>query len=238
MPVATSADRGRFSKRPAGAARRRATLLATVLVACLAGTVALAQSTIVGSKHDLAERGGTNETCVFCHTPHQASLAEAPLWNRKLGPVTFLPYGSATTDSPCPATPSPQSQACLSCHDGVNASNDKHDLVVGPRGEMPDQTSWPNCASCHPEIARGGPPVRWLGTDLRNDHPISMAYPTAAQDPAFNAPPDQLAGWNDVKLFAGRVECPTCHNVHNPSIRPFLRKPNSRDGLCLTCHIK
>lgn len=70
-----------------------------------------------------------------------------------------------------------------------------------------------------------------------------MTYPTPAQDPAFRTPPDLLRGWGglssgDVKLYGGKVECPSCHNVHNPSNRPFLRKTNTNDALCLTCHIK
>lgn len=207
--------------------------------------------TIVGSRHDLSDPAGTNEPCVFCHTPHGASSTlAAPLWNRGAATgIVFTPYSSGTMDTTCLATPNPASLACLSCHDGVLAplgdgvNDDKHGLLNAPGpGGAPDTTSYANCERCHPEMYGTGPAVRWLGTDMRNDHPISMPYPTAAQDPAFNVPPDVARGWtlssNDVKLFSGRVECSSCHNVHNPSIRPFLRKSNARDALCLTCHIK
>ena len=205
---------------------------------------AAAQTSIVGSKHDLST-AATPEPCVFCHTPHGASTTlNVPLWNRRNDVTTFTPYTSKSMDTQCPATPSAYSLACLSCHDGVNISgamNSKHDLIVGPGGTVPDTTSNPECARCHPEYY-GGPEVRWIGTDLRNDHPISMTYPTPAQDPDFLTPPDLQKGWGplagDVKLFNGKVECPTCHNVHNPSVKPFLRKSNANDGLCKTCHIK
>jgi predicted CXXCH cytochrome family protein len=218
-------------------------------------TASVGAQSVVGSKHDLSVSYGGNygDPCFFCHTPHNAKLDylpdypsatyAAPLWNRKLGLVTFQPYSSSTSDTVCAATPSPYSLACLSCHDGVNAGNDKHDLVMGPGGSIPDRTSWPSCRSCHPEKYSGGKRVSWTGVDLRNDHPISMTYPTPAQDPAFRTPTDLLRGWGDgstadIKLFDGKVECPSCHNVHNPSIRPFLRKSNANDALCLTCHIK
>jgi predicted CXXCH cytochrome family protein len=77
-----------------------------------------------------------------------------------------------------------------------------------------------------------------IGTDLKNDHPISMTYPTVAQDPAFRTPQDIQKGWSDVPLFGGKVECPSCHNVHNPDNVPFLRISNAGSALCYKCHDK
>ncbi|MBI2837907.1 MAG: hypothetical protein HYX75_06320 [Acidobacteria bacterium] len=218
-----------------------AVLLAALL--CVAIGAPMIATTVVGSKHDLSTQW-TPEPCAFCHTPHFANTSiDAPLWNRTIGNVTFTPYQSSTMDTTCPSVPSGVSMACLGCHDGVLADNDKHDLVNAPGpGGMPDTTSWPNCYNCHPDIY-GDPEVTWLGTDLRDDHPISMTYPTPAQDPAFNIPPDLDKGWAttssaEVKLFAGKVECASCHNVHDPAVQPFLRKSNAASALCLTCHIK
>ncbi|GBE34120.1 doubled CXXCH motif [bacterium BMS3Bbin06] len=210
-------------------------------------TIALAAygGSVVGSKHDLSS-SSTPEVCVFCHTPHFASTTiNAPLWNRKIGPVTFTPYQSPTMDTACASPPSGVSLACLGCHDGVNSDNDKHDLLNAPgSGGIPDTTSYPNCARCHPTIY-GYPDNSyiWLGVDLSDDHPISMPYPTPAQDPQFNTPPDAQKGWGgisptDVKLYSGKVECPSCHNVHDPDVSPFLRKSNAGSVLCTTCHIK
>jgi len=156
--------------------------------------------TIVGSRHDLST-GTTPEICEFCHTPHSANpKVDGPLWNRFVdASLVFTLYSSSTMDT-TPSPPSPVSRLCLGCHDGVlgtSVAHDqylpgstKHDLVNPPHGDMPDMTSYPNCERCHPGFYSGRPPTLNLGTDLSNDHPISMSYPTAEQDPEYNTPPD------------------------------------------------
>ncbi len=103
-----------------------------------------------------------------------------------------------------------------------------------------------NCSKCH----SGTLPPGYIysialsamaGPDLSNDHPISMPYPTANIN--FVTPPDPDKGWGDVKLFNGRVECPSCHNPHEPGTpgagtTPFLRMSNSGSNMCLRCHNK
>jgi predicted CXXCH cytochrome family protein len=222
------------------------------VVSLLSATYFAYGASVIGSLHDLSLGAGSfpQEPCQFCHVPHNSSLdakfSGVPLWNRQIGAVSFTPYSSATMNTTPSGTPSGISMACLSCHDGVLANNDKHDLYNDPvTHRPPDTNSWPNCAGCHPDFY-GGPPstkIRTPGTDLSNDHPISMAYPTGAQDPFFVTPPDLQHGWgggsaNDVKLYNGMVECSSCHNVHDPAVSPFLRKSNSASALCLTCHIK
>ncbi|MCL4475199.1 MAG: cytochrome c3 family protein [Nitrospirae bacterium] len=207
-------------------------------------------ASVIGSVHDLSLNGGfPSEPCQFCHVPHNANpdpaFAGAPLWNRIIGPVTFVVYSSATMNTSPSNPPTGVSLACLSCHDGVLASNDKHSLYNDPiTHRPPDTSSSPDCTNCHSEITLGRPSkIKTPGTDMSNDHPLSMPYPTAAQDPFFVTPPDSQRGWggpsqNDVKLYNGRVECASCHNVHDPAVSPFLRKSNAASSLCLTCHIK
>jgi predicted CXXCH cytochrome family protein len=204
---------------------------------------------VIGSRHDLSTPS-TPQVCEFCHTPHYANTnIQAPLWNRAETTQLFTLYGSPTMNVAV-GQPLVSSRLCLSCHDGVNAStvvhgnavSTKHDLVKPPGSAPPDMTSQPNCERCHSDLY-GRRRTLVLGTDLSNDHPISMPYPTTAQDPAFKTPPDVQNGWggtslNDVKLYAGWVECGSCHNVHNPDMAPFLRKPNAASALCLTCHAK
>lgn len=203
--------------------------------------------TVVGSRHDLST-SFTPQVCEFCHTPHGANTnLQAPLWNRAETTQTFTLYGSPTMNVTV-GQPLVASRLCLSCHDGVNAStvvhgnvvSTKHDLVKPPGYAPPDMTSNPNCERCHADLY-GGKRTLILGTDLSNDHPISIAYPTPAQDPAFKTPTDAQKGWggtsqNEVKLYAGYIECGSCHNVHNPDMAPFLRKSNAGSALCLTCH--
>lgn len=224
---------------------------------------------VVGSKHDLTYVAGvagpghgTNyfnnygEVCVYCHTAHGASSL-APLWNRVTPSQPYVTYASATMDT-APGQPSAYSLTCLSCHDGtiavdaiINAPGSGANLAGPWYGNTPSGSHFRMassgagaCGNCHqPAMWGHDGSGAYLGTDLSDDHPIAMNYPTAAQDPAFNPPPDPQTGWgggsaHDVKLYAGRLECPTCHNVHDPAYAPFLRKSNLGSALCLTCHIK
>ena len=202
---------------------------------------------VVGSKHDLSS-STTTQICVFCHTPHGASDIAQPLWNRNITDLTaFQMYGSPTIDAVIDPLPNAPSLACLSCHDGVSAEGDAsavnprdtHTLRNGPGpGSVPDNTSQPNCNACHNTGQGIYPRKLWrIGANLMDDHPISISYPTPDQDPDFNIPPDPVRGWPDVKLFNGKVECPTCHDPHNGQPL-FLRKSNEYSQLCFTCHKK
>lgn len=225
---------------------------ALLVLAGVGAVGAASAGSVVGSRHDLST-GSTTQVCEFCHTPHYAStnLPGTPLWNRAETTQSFTLYGSATMNSSV-GQPNVISRLCLSCHDGVNAYtmvngnsvSTKHDLVKPPGHPPPDMTSYPNCERCHSDYYSGRPRTLVLGTNLSNDHPISMLYPTAAQDPDFHAPPNASSGWGgmtqyDVKLFGGNVECGSCHNVHDAGAsQKFLRKENAGSVLCLTCHKK
>ncbi len=204
------------------------------------------------------------EVCVYCHTPHQgnsdAAMDGVPLWNRVTPSSSYTLYSSPTLDS-SPGSPGGYSLACLSCHDGtlavdrvVNAPGSGPNLTgpwastVGPWFSFneakdhwvlgPTGGSDPACGFCHDGDPAHQQAHAFIGTDLSDDHPVSLTYPTSSVDPAFNTPPDPTEGWSDVPLFAGRVECPTCHDPHDPDRAPFLRVDNSGSALCLTCHVK
>lgn len=248
-------DTGKVWRHALGARRatgRQAVTRGVVALTLLWLAAVASHAGVVGSRHDLST-GTTTQVCEFCHTPHYANLnlPGTPLWNRAETTQTFTLYGSATMNT-MPGQPAVISRLCLSCHDGVNANtmvngnlvSTKHDLVKPPGHPPPDRTSEPNCERCHSDIATGKRRTLVIGTNLGNDHPISMVYPSTAQDPDFHAPPNTSTGWggtspNDVKLFAGSVECGTCHNVHEPGAsQKFLRKANNGSSLCLTCHKK
>lgn len=223
-------------------------LSACSLLLVAAGTQA---GTIVGSKHDLTIDGSV-QLCVHCHTPHnastQAGLVEAPLWNRTITNLdAFTPYTSPTMTQTCPTRPSGISLACLSCHDGTGGgavhSGNQHSVINSPKvantsasGSNIDGAS---CVKCHTGTLNGiysQALSTMAGPDLRNDHPISMPYPTGNSN--YNTPPNATKGWSDAKLFDGKVECPTCHAVHDPTYAPFLRMTNSGSTMCLKCHNK
>ncbi|MFQ5657171.1 MAG: cytochrome c3 family protein [Candidatus Methylomirabilales bacterium] len=235
---------------------------------------------IVGSKHDLST-GGTapswtttklglppanEEVCIFCHTPHAAadpSVAE-PLWNRDMTTqtTTYTLYNSSTFDSNFAAgfqkQPFGVSKACLSCHDGTvgfNALlNNRGPLNPAPTGTdttMPDGIT---------RIAEGG-------TNLTNDHPISMRYSQANSPSGTDGTDNHATGFyaeftsgtreyvnkgattvdvSALPLYSDGastdfVQCGTCHDPHREAIGTqvnFLRKSNDMSALCLTCHKK
>ncbi len=243
-------------------------LNAMLFLGLIAQGVVVSAASIVGSKHDLSTSGGgVDEICVFCHTPHDANAdldndgaididhatrPPAPLWNRRISDMSkYSMYTSDTLNANCDDTPSPLSLVCLSCHDiggaitgglggagesGAVTPTDMHNAV-----NEPNRKNLFQCAkSCH-QVDYTLPEWWQIGPDLTNEHPISITYPVAGQagyDPDFFIPPDQQKGWSDVKLFMGRVECPSCHNPHDPANVPFLRKSMAGSGLCTTCHNK
>ena len=237
---------------------RRFVALFAILSLVLAIPGFVRAGSVIGSRHDLSTADQySNEPCVFCHTPHFANTSvAAPLWNRVIDTTkTFSLYDSPTMDT-SPVQPAGSiSEVCLGCHDGtishaVQYTNptggpppnitlsDKHEIINAPgSGNIPDRVTWPNCERCHVDMY-GGERVLNIGPALSNDHPISMLYPTAAEDPEFSIPPSLSDGWSDIRLFSGRVECASCHDVHDPDLDPFLAAPNSVSQLCLTCHTK
>lgn len=141
----------------------------------------------------------TTEICVFCHTPHaanQTSAGTAPLWNRQYSSASYSRYSAmgTTTFDAAEAAIGSVSIACLSCHDGTQAM----DAMINSPGAG---TGWTGDATVS-SIAAGGmsghggwnetnimstfglgsndngnaADMIFLGTDLRNDHPISMQY--------------------------------------------------------------
>jgi predicted CXXCH cytochrome family protein len=163
----------------------------------------------------------SGEICIVCHTPHDAgATADAPLWNHTTTTATFNTYDSATMNA-TPGAPSGVSLMCLSCHDGT--------VAIDSFGTSPTTT-----------ISVTG--VFNKGTDLSNDHPISMIYDVA--DTGLNPvtdPSGTVAG-GDIDtdlLFGGNVECASCHDPHDDAgVSNFLVKSNAASDLCLTCHAK
>ncbi|MDI6872599.1 MAG: cytochrome c3 family protein [Bacillota bacterium] len=233
----------------------RGLLLAFVLAAALASPAV--GGTIVGSRHDLAwayHRVSDgfhpwydyNQVCVFCHTPHHADQTQGALWNRFAPAGPYILYQSPSLDN-LPSQPGRGSAVCLSCHDGTLAV----DAVLQQplyTTSNPEQTrhgamttagsdSWLNCGTyCHRSGGSWHDGTRsYMERDLSGDHPVSIAYPSSAE--FVPAPPDGRFA-NGVRLIAGRVECISCHNPHDPTNRPFLVMSDDNSALCYTCHAK
>ena len=134
----------------------------------------------------------TTETqvCVFCHTPHGATLGLMPLWNRKLSNATYIPYSSSSLDANAIQgtldQPGGSSKLCLSCHDGTLAIGSVN--VLNGLGSVTQQQSitMTGVAGASGVMASGDGTTtgytRNLGIDLTNDHPISVTYSKALAD--------------------------------------------------------
>lgn len=201
------------------------TLLTLVILIAIAQ---LGFAQITGSSHDFSGQSWntTTEICVVCHTPHNANttVLNAPLWNHSLSAVaTYTMYSSATMNSTA-GQPDGSSKLCLSCHDGTVALENFGGVTNGTHN-LTGSTL--------------------MGTDLSNDHPISITYDAAlaaADGGLFNPTTTQsgLGGTiSNTMLIGGKMQCSSCHDVHNSAgINGLLLKSNSVSALCLTCHNK
>lgn len=198
-----------------------------VMSMCLVLGAGVASAQITNSLHDFSSETWSNGTiCLPCHTTHDGVTSfVAPLWNHEVTAATFTMYTSSTLDGAVDAQPADVSKACLSCHDGTVALENFGGSTGGTN------------------FITGG---ALIGTDLSNDHPISIVYSPgsgAGQDPELRATNSAYAdGTIADYLFAGKVECATCHDVHNGgavgSNPKLLVESPAGSTICLRCHAK
>jgi hypothetical protein len=218
------------------------TLLVMIVVVSMLMVAQIAKAEIKNSKHDLSSNstGGIksqiNDICVFCHTPHNSNLdSTAPLWNRSVKSTGYTQYTGTMKASP--SQPKGVSAACLSCHDGTVALDTLKNTIA------PQTFSFDNAKTSATNKNLAGA-VGLLGTDLSNDHPISIAYGATG---ATGLRTVTVATGLGIKLYGASgsetVECASCHDVHEPGTTsagtaPFLRTSNLGSLLCLACHSK
>jgi len=239
--------------------------LLTIIIATggLLMSPSVSRAGILGSPHDFSAEAWNvkpsdqNSVCGTCHTPHHADSTIVPLWAHATSTGPWTMYNNANvpvanlqaTVDPQPAGPS---KACLSCHDGTVAVNQYGGAIQG--GTPITITNRAN-----------------LGTDMTHTHPISLTYDNniagigAGKDKWLFNPdtktvlqPDSgtfITG-NDMTvngfLLRGnhRLECSSCHDVHNQEGTPFdinlnpklVRIVGTQAGkgslLCRSCHDK
>lgn len=185
---------------------RRVFVMAFALTAALVWGSGVAMAGISNTKHNLGSTGtgnratDTGEICVFCHTPHGADTsAPVPLWNKKLevATPTYTTYASlgTTTLDALQADIGSVSLACLSCHDGTQAMDNLIN-APGSGGYAADgggvgglAYTWVdggngtvNTTTGAMQTGGDGAPFPMLGTDLSNDHPISIQYAGGGYD--------------------------------------------------------
>jgi predicted CXXCH cytochrome family protein len=120
--------------------------------------------------------------------------------------------------------PDASSKLCLSCHDGVTAVDNFGGITTGTFTITGDAN---------------------IGTNLSNDHPVSFTYDLAlaTADGGLYDPATTNSGLGGTisadMLFGGKLQCASCHDVHNSAGIDFLLvKSNAASALCLTCHNK
>ncbi len=124
--------------------------------------------------------GGTDEICVFCHTPHGTNTSVGgPLWNRAESGAGYTKYSSSTMDAGVLDDPKGSAKLCLSCHDGTLAIGAVANLPGsgGANGTISMTGTSNSPAGSMPAGTDGY--TRRLDVDLSNDHPISVTYNSA-----------------------------------------------------------
>ena len=211
------------------------------------GVQAELESNVSMTKHNLSilgpgsvKAGFEDEVCVFCHTPHGATNEPgAPLWNKTLSEETYTTYLSSSIDADLVnnqlAQPAGSSKLCLSCHDGtlavgaVNVKGGQTGITFNMSGVNPDGTMPAGAGS-----ATGF--TRDLGTDLSNDHPVSVTY----DDALANRDGELRVPDAEQKIPPGVGDLVAIRN-HPLGIRPLLplepTGPNGEGQIqCGTCH--
>jgi predicted CXXCH cytochrome family protein len=168
-----------------------------------------------GSAHDFSSYSWSGgQLCEVCHVSpdHGNTTRSVPLWNHRVSKANYVLYESRTL-AQTPEQPSYAnvSRLCLSCHDGT--------IAVDAFGEKPGSM-----------YITGGSS---MGIDLSNDHPIGVGRIGQRKG-------NPGAHGSGVKYYAGKVECPSCHEVHNNQVkgRKLLRVSMKGSALCYQCHDK
>ena len=191
-------------------------------------TFAGSKDTVIGSPHDIKTTG-----CLGCHTPHGTTTTPMTavggkyplLWARALPTTSYTTWSSGTLSAPASATDvGRHSYMCMSCHDGSFTGNSTFLTGTSPTN-----------------IGEGA------GSQLQNDHPVHLAYPTGT---GFAPATSGAIGTAAYPLYSDGtntdfVECSTCHNPHDQNTTgpgAFLRTgdgttTNKTANVCVTCHI-
>lgn len=199
---------------------------------------------IVGSPHDFSSLvdnpwNTREEICRTCHVPHDHGRTIYPvglLWNHEVTTQTFTPY--TMVDGTTTGQPDGISKLCLGCHDGTVAI----DEWDGRNGVGVPGTTFLTGGYVVPGAGNGG--------SLARTHPLSVVYSYDAADAdGLNDPNTTVMGTSGFVasvLETGRVQCSTCHDVHDNEavagthlLRVAQKATQGQaSGLCLACHNK
>ncbi|MHB2150528.1 cytochrome c3 family protein [Calditrichota bacterium LG25] len=204
---------------------KKGLILSLSLLLSIAG-VAYGQK-FLNSPHDFtnSEWNISDNSCSVCHTEdgegHKS--VKQPLWEHNYKEITYNVYQSNTLNAKV-GQPTGISKLCLSCHDGTIALNNFGGGL---------------------QISKYIPAEAQIGTDLRNNHPVSFVYDSklAEEDGGLYDPASSESGLGATiqqdLLIDNQLQCTSCHDTHNlMGNEKMLVIMNAKSRLCLTCHIK
>ncbi len=198
--------------------------------------------------------------CIYCHHPHNSykpsdiNINYSPLWNREMSETTFKGYTNGLDNTVIADSASDKrhnlnaadegggtsiagiSLLCMSCHDGVVAMN-AYSINSGSNDGQGNDAQGGTL---------GGRTSGFSG-DMSNHHPMGFDYQAVqTADAEIAATNTALVPGGSVRisdvLSNGKMECVTCHDVHNTANQPgaerFLWRTNDYSNFCLTCHLK
>ncbi len=239
--------------------RKHRHIITLLLGAGLLGLSGVASAAIVGSLHDLGSATGANntttgtdETCVFCHTPHKAASATVPLWNKSINTTGtgLTPYSSTTIDGTTTFAGS-TSMACLSCHDGTQAMDN---IVNAPGSGGYDSTgggagglgwAWTGTTVDATTGTLTGTALANLSTNLGDDHPVAIQYGGGGLTTAGGSVTDPDFRVPDTGVIAGEnkwwFEVTANGRIDSSEIRLYTRDLGDATGAqpfveCASCH--
>jgi len=192
-----------------------------------------------------AVKGASNSICAYCHSmkvPAAEAMNNMPQWNRKNNVGgTYGVYSSPTLTAAIADVKSDENYSllCMSCHDG-SALFAINSYTTGKRPRTTTGFTWDTTLTVPTEVSFG-PGGEF---SLSHTHPVNFTYDNAlaaADGGLFNPVSSSLAfdGGTGAKfrLFGGKMQCSTCHNVHMKSgIGTYASSTGGK--LCISCHNK
>ena len=189
--------------------------------------------------------------CFYCHTPHRAmtpaeaaapSYAHYPIWSHAATIASFQTYSSGTDTI---GQPGRVSRVCLSCHDGS--------VATSVYGYVP-----PVAIGTESRVRKASGTFSKINDSMNNGlydspvgiphhHPIGFDYnDVVAKDEEIKPATSSLRGANvygmtiEDLLWSGRLECSSCHDVHNTKNEgsKLTWVEDGLSNLCFTCHNK
>jgi predicted CXXCH cytochrome family protein len=146
--------------------------------------------------------------CSSCHSQMSGTSKEQSHWqfSTKAHLESIGPNRSSQNTELPSGLLDPESQSCLSCHEGITATVSGGTGNSGHSGRM----------------------------DMTANHPIGVSYSGVASANALRY--NRLSSVNlDIRLFDGKMGCGSCHSLYS-GLKKNLVQDNAGSRLCFECH--